>query len=186
MTQQKHGTTTSTQVQELEDIEKVITQAIKKIGGQNENDLCKYLPTEAGGHMHHFTLRKMKLKRPFDLARLIDEFIIQPSKPDTIAPRPRAARGSRKRKDQITFTKAQLEKLLHVAHVTGNKEMLSMLAPKKSLATCKRDLIHSIRQGIVDHSLWSSYVEAASGYAQISSEGMKELADINAFQKNEF
>lgn len=143
-----------------DDIESVIEKAIKKVQGRKENDLCKFLPMASGGYMHHFTLRKMKLKQPQELVSLIEKFIIKSDTPNVIAPKQRAARGSRKRKDQMTFTKSQLERLLNMARLTGDKEMISALSPKKSLATCKRELIQSIRQGVVDNALWESYSQA--------------------------
>lgn len=143
----------------LEDIEDVIEKAIKKVGGRKENDLCKYLPMSTGGYMHHFTLRKMKLKQPFELGSLIEKFVITASKPTVIAPKQRAARGSRKRKDQITFTKTQLDRLLNMAKISGDKEMVSVLSPKKSLAACKRELIQSVRQGIADQVLWQTFTD---------------------------
>lgn len=146
---------------EHEDIEAIIEKAIKKVRGRKENDLCKYLPMASGGYMHHFTLRKMKLKQPRELVSLIEKFIINNEKPNVIAPKQRAARGSRKRRDQITFTKNQLERLLNMARLTGDKEMLGVLSPRKSLASCKRELIQSIRQGIVDVGLWNAYMEAS-------------------------
>jgi hypothetical protein len=87
-------------LQSLEDIEDIISKAIKKVGGRKENDLCKYLPMSSGGYMHHFTLRKMKLKQPFELGSLIEKFIINTNRPTVVAPKQRAARGSRKRRDQ--------------------------------------------------------------------------------------
>lgn len=143
----------------LEDIEDVISKAIKKIGGRKENDLCKYLPMSTGGYMHHFTLRKMKLKQPSELGTLIEKFIINASKPSIIPPKQRAARGSRKRKDQITFTKTQLDRLLNMAKISGDKEMVSVLSPKKSLSNCKRELIQAIRQGVADQVLWNTFTE---------------------------
>jgi len=162
---------------EHEDIESVIEKAIKKVQGRKENDLCKYLPMASGGYMHHFTLRKMKLKQPKELMTLIEKFIIKSDKPNVIAPKQRAARGSRKRKDQLTFTKNQLERLLNMARLSGDKEMVSALSPKKSLATCKRDLILSIRQGVVDTSLWNAYVESS----RISSELENETDQNHSF-----
>ncbi len=159
----------------LEDIEDVISKAIRKVGGRKENDLCKYLPMNAGGYMHHFTLRKMKLKQPFELSSLIEKFIINPAKPSVIAPKQRAARGSRKRKDQLTFTKNQLERLLHMARATGDKEMISFLSPKKSLATCKRELILAVRHGETDASLWNAYVEAVQSQKDYSNFDPTEL-----------
>ncbi len=143
----------------LDDIEDVISKAIKKVGGRKENDLCKYLPMSTGGYMHHFTLRKMKLKQPFELSTLIEKFIITSNKPTIISPKQRAARGSRKRKDQITFTKTQLDRLLNMAKISGDREMVSVLSPKKSLANCKKELIQSIRAGIADQVLWNTFTE---------------------------
>jgi hypothetical protein len=165
-----YKTETISGLQSLEDIEDVIAKAIEKVGGTKENDLCKYLPMSTGGYMHHFTLRKMKLKQPIELATLIEKFIINSNKPSSISPKQRAARGSRKRKDQITFTKTQLDRLLNMAKISGDKEMVSVLSPKKSLASCKRELMQSIRQGLVDEALWMSYVEATK--AQSDAEAM--------------
>ena len=138
----------------LEELEGMISKAIKKVGGRKENDLCKYLPMTSGGYMHHFTMRKMKKKQPQELGTLIEKFIIAPTKPSVVTPKRRAARGSRKRRDQITFTKNQLDRLLNMARLAGDKEMIAVLSPKKSLATCKKELVQAIRHGIVDHELW--------------------------------
>jgi hypothetical protein len=144
----------------LKEIEDVISKAIKKVNGRKENDLCKYLPMTAGGYMHHFTLRKMKNRQPNELGTLIEKYIINSEKPTPVAPKQRAARGSRKRRDQITFTRIQLERMLNIARLAGDKEMVSVLAPKKSLATCKRELIASIRHGRVEQDLWNAYIES--------------------------
>ncbi len=164
----------------LEEIEDVITAAIEKVGGEKENDLCKYLPMSSGGYMHHFTLRKMKLKQPFELGSLIKQFIIEKDAPNAVAPKQRAARGSKKRKDQMTFTRIQLERLLNIAKQTDDKEMISLLSPKTSLATAKRNLISSIRQGIVDEELWFAYKESAEsfGYLQGTEDEEFSLSDL--------
>lgn len=163
-----------TKLKELKELESVIEKAIKKVGGRKENDLCKYIPISSGGYIHHFTLRKMKSKQPAELSSMIEKFIINPSKPSIVAPKQRAPRGSRKRRDHITFTKGQLDRLLNMARLSGDKEMITVLSPKKSLAACKRDLIQAIRQGIVDHELWNDYLEAANAHqalaASITSE----------------
>ena len=147
-------------VKSINQIEDVIERAIKKVGGRKENDLCKYLPMTAGGYMHHFTMRKMKVRQPNELSTLIEKFIISPTKPSAVKPKQRAARGSRKKRDQITFTKGQLERLLNIARQAGDKEMISILSPKKSLMSYKRDLIQSIRNGSVEQELWNGYVES--------------------------
>lgn len=160
----------------LRDIEEIIARAIKKVNGRKANDLCKYLPMTAGGYMHHFTLRKMKNRQPNELAALIEKFIINSDKPTSVAPKQRAARGSRKRRDQVTFTRNQLERMLNIARLAGDKEMVSILAPKKSLATCKRELISSIRHGRVEPELWNAYVECLNSIQQgLSTSTINEM-----------
>ncbi|MEI8328537.1 MAG: hypothetical protein WCG14_00830 [Chlamydiia bacterium] len=144
------------------EIEDVITKAIKKVNGRKENDLCKYIPMTSGGYMHHFTLKKMKNRQPSELGSLIERFIINSDRPSVVTPKQRAARGSRKRRDQYSFSRLQLERMLNIARLAGDKEMISILAPKKSLATCKRDLIVSIRHGKVEPELWNAYMEAST------------------------
>lgn len=160
---------TMKQAKTLREVENVIEKAIKKVGGNKENDLCKFLPMESGGYMHHFTLRKMRKKNPQELSQLIEKYILKPEKPSIVRPKQRAARGSRKRRDQITFTKLQLERLLNIARLAGDKEMIAVLSPKKSLATYKRELIQTIRNGIVDQELWNGYVEAVNAQENVHS-----------------
>lgn len=146
----------------FKEIEDIIAKAIKKVGGRKENDLCKYLPMGTGGYMHHFTLRKMKMRQPSELGVVIEKFIINSDKPSIIPPKQRAARGSRKRRDHLTFSRQQLERMLAIARLAGDKEMVSVLSPKKSLATCKRELIASIRHAKIEQELWNAYVEAVN------------------------
>lgn len=142
---------------ELEDL---INKAIKKIGGKKENDLCRYLPMTTGGYMHHFTLRKMKTQLPEKLSEMIKTFITEADRPVTVPPKQRAARGSRKRKDQIVLTKTDIDHILSVARTVGDKDLVRKLTPKKDLRTLKRELISSIRHGKIEQEMWNSYVEA--------------------------
>lgn len=143
----------------LKELEDIITKAIKKVGGNKENDLCKYLPMDSGGYMHHFTLRKMKTREPQQLGTLIEKFIIKTDRPSSVAPKRRAPRGSRKRRDNLSFSRNQLDRMLQIARLAGDKEVISMLSPKKSLPLVKRELISSIRHGRVEQELWNSYVD---------------------------
>ena len=153
----------------LKELEDTISKAIKKVGAKKENELCKYLPMDCGGYMHHFTLRKMKYKKPSELASLIERFIIKAEKPIIVPPKPRAARGSRKRRDQLTFTRIQLERMLNIARLAGDKEIISVLSPKKSLASYKRELIQSIRQNRVDQELWNGYAETINAHESLAA-----------------
>ncbi len=153
----------------LKEVEDVIARAIKKVGAKRENDICRYIPMTSGGYMHHFTLKKMKTKQPSELGAMIEKFIINADRPGMVAPKTRAARGSRKRRDQITFTRNQLERMLHIARLAGDKEMIAVLSPKRSLATCKRELIASVRHNRVEQELWNAFVESVNAQQVIQN-----------------
>jgi len=174
--------TMESKAKNLREIEDVIAKAIKKVNGRKENDLCKYLPMATGGYMHHFTLRKMKNRQPSELGSLIEKFIINTEKPSVVTPKQRAARGSRKRRDQVTFTRNQLERMLNIARLAGDKEMVSILAPKKSLATCKRELISSIRHSRIEPELWNAYVESLNAMQQLANSPINEM--LSAISSN--
>jgi hypothetical protein len=157
-TQQKHGEMAISSKQ-LEDL---IQNAIRKVGGKKENDICKYLPMQSGGYMHHFTMRKMKKQLPEKLSEMIKTYIITPSKPATVTPKQRAARGSRKRKDHIVLTKSDIDRILQMARQANDKELIRKLAPRKDFKAIKRELLSLIRNNRVDEELWVSYVETVS------------------------
>ena len=154
----------------FKEIEEVIAKAIKKLGVKKENELCKYLPMKSGGYMHHFTFRKMKVKQPHELSLIIERFVLHADRALVIAPKQRAPRGSRKRRDHMNFTRIQLERMLNIARLAGDKEIITILSPKKSLAACKRELIQAIRHNKVEQELWNSYVEAAHAHQILSSD----------------
>ncbi|HSX38960.1 MAG TPA: hypothetical protein VLE95_09115 [Chlamydiales bacterium] len=152
------------------DIEDVIARAIKKVGATKENELCKYLPMKSGGYMHHFTLKKMKAKQPSDLAGIIERHVMQSDKPIAIPPKQRAARGSRKRREHMNFTRNQLERMLNIARLAGDKEIITILSPRKSVASCKRELIQSVRHNKIEPELWNNYVEAIQSQQAIQAD----------------
>lgn len=158
-------------------IEEIIAKAVKKIGGRKENELCKYLPMKTGGYMHHFTMRKMKLKQPQELSSIIERFVINSDKPTIVAPKQRAPRGSRKRRDHLNFTRMQLERMLNIARLAGDKEIITILSPRKSLASCKRELIQAIRHNKIEQELWNSYTEAVQAHQLAAS---MDLATVGA------
>lgn len=143
-----------------QDLEQLIEKAIKKVAGTKENDLCKYIPGASGGYMHHFTLRKIKNSDPEQLYKLILENIIEAEIPKALDPKPRAPRGSRKRKDFVSFTRTDIEKVLELARKTGDQDLLARFSPKRSLPALKRELIRSIRHNQICPELWTSYVES--------------------------
>jgi hypothetical protein len=134
---------------------------------------------KSGGYMHHFTLRKMKSKQPAELAAIIERFVINSDRPIVVAPKQRAARGSRKRKDHMNFTRIQLERMLNIARLAGDKEIITILSPKKSLASSKRELIQAIRHNKVEQELWNNYVESAQAHQMLSGEMQAALQGQN-------
>lgn len=178
-TQESGGKKGSSGRQQLED---VISKAIKKIGGSKENDLCKYIPIPSGGYIHHFTLRKMKTEQPDELSAMINRFIINVDVPMTVPPKPRAPRGTRKRRDQITFTKTEIERMLNMARQVGDNEIIAKLTPKKSLAACKRELILSVKVGKIEPELWNAYVEAVNAVNNL--EGIKDPSSKSGILSN--
>ncbi len=160
-------------------VEEIIAKAIKKIGAKKENELCKYLPMKSGGYMHHFTLRKMKSKQPQELSSIIEKFVLNSDKPGIVAPKQRAARGSRKRRDHLNFTRTQLERMLNIARLAGDKEIITILSPRKSLATCKRELIQAIRHNKIEQELWTSYTEAVQAHQLAASMDLATAGSAN-------
>lgn len=150
-------------------LESLISQAVKKIGAKKENDICRYIPSSTGGYIHHFTMRKMKTEALEQLHSLVTKHIINADKPHMVPPKPRAARGSRKRRDQLLFTKQDIERMLNIARIAGDKEMIRKLTPKKDLRTIKRELIASIRHTRVEQELWHCYAEAVNTHQQLAS-----------------
>lgn len=140
-------------------LEELIDGALKKIGKSKENDICRYLPNN-GGYMHHFTLRKMKFRQPEALYDMIRKYILNPDSPQTVRPKQRAARGSKKKKEQIVLSKNDLDRVLQLAKNANDIDMLRKLMPKKDLKSIKKELIHSIKKNNICHALWTNYVEA--------------------------
>ncbi|MBS0622943.1 MAG: hypothetical protein JSR80_08345 [Verrucomicrobia bacterium] len=148
-----------TKLQTSEELEQLIDKALKKIQGDQENDICKFLPMD-GGYMHHFTLRKMKHEDPIELKNLISTYILQPEAPKRVPHKPRRPRGSRKRHDVIALTRTELERVLLHCRDAGDNDIAVKLSPKKSLAQAKRQLIASVKRNSVEPELWSAYLEA--------------------------
>ena len=151
-----------TDLKNLQELEDTIRKAVKKINGTKENDICRYLPIPNGGYMHHFTMRKMKTEEPLALSVLIDRYINSVEKPASVAPKPRAARGSRKRRGGINFSRSELEKLIDIANKLGEDDIINKLSPRKSLAAYRRDLIMSVKNNEVDEKLWKDYAQAVA------------------------
>ncbi len=148
--------------QGLKDLDSLIEKAIKKINGSQENDICKFLPVETGGYMHHFTLRKMKSESPAELKKMIGQYILDTDRPRRVPHKPRRPRGSRKKHDVIALSRTELDRVLTHLRTAGDPELAARLSPRRSLPQLKRALIASIRKNDVDLELWNMYVDAVT------------------------
>lgn len=152
--------TLSTRSIEQEELQKTIDQAIRKIQGTSENEVCRYLPGSSGGYMHHLTLKKMKHSDPQELRQMLRKFILDSDSPRLIEPKLRSPRGSRKRRDgSINFSRTDIERILELARQVGDKDLLARFSQKKPLSLLKKDLIRSIKNNIVCVDIWNAYVE---------------------------
>jgi len=152
-------------------IEELINKAMKKVGAMKESDICRFIPATAGGYVHHFTFKKMKGEEPDKLGQMITQHILAVEKPGRVVPKRRAARGSRKRRDQVLFTKQDIERILKMAKMAGDDEMVrKVIAQRQDLKTLKRELMSSIRQGRVEQHLWQTYVDAVQNQQQQQSQ----------------
>jgi hypothetical protein len=161
-------------------VEALIANAMKKVGAKKENDICRYLPGPKGGYIHHFSMRKMKYKDPEQLMQTINKNIILPVNPSKLPPKPRAPRGSRKRKDNLSLSKQDIDLLLFLARQSGQKEIIRKLTPRKDLKSIKRELIASIKHGHVKEDLWLSYVESIASLQQTNNTQHPQTIPIAA------
>lgn len=151
----------------LSNVDELIEKAMKKVGVTKATDICRFIPGSTGGYVHHFTLKKMKGRDPEQLCSLIRQHILEADKPSRVEPKRRAARGSRKRRDQVLFTKQDIERILKMAKLAGDEEMVrKVIAQRQDLKALKRELISSIRQGRVEHHIWQSYADAVQNQQQ--------------------
>ncbi len=159
-----------------EELESLIKKAIQKLGVPKENDICRFIPSATGGYIHHFTMRKMKHENPVALIEMIKKSIVNvQGMPQGVPPKQRAARGSRKKRDQPLFTKQDIDRMLQMARTANDKEMIRKLTPKKDLKTLKRELTASIRRSEVDQDLWELYADAVKAH----KEGVDFLASTS-------
>jgi len=139
----------------ISETEDLIIKALKKIRGLKEKDICKYLPSETEGYMHHFTMRKIKKNKPEELRALIQEFILLPPSPRLIDPKPRTRRNK-----MLSLNQVELKLILNLAKKSGEDYLLSKLGAKLSLPTVKKELINSIKENRVEQELWCAFVQA--------------------------
>lgn len=156
------------------ELEGLIDQAVKKVGGRKENDICRFIPVSKGGYIHHFTMKKMKSEDPEQLVKIITKHIINEKAPKQVTPKPRSPRGSRKRGLNQVFSREDLDKIISMARISGEMEIIRKLSPRRDLKAVKRALISSIKHNRVEPELWNDYIEAMT--MQETAKGEPVLA----------
>lgn len=139
-------------------LEELLDGALKKVGAKTEKDICRYLPNN-GGYMHHFTYRKLKTRNPDALSEMLRRYIINSEKPMTVAPKQRAARGSKKKKDHVVLSAQEMDRVFQLAKNANDLDLMRRLLPKKDFKSVKKELLHCIKKNIVNHALWTCFVE---------------------------
>lgn len=134
--------------------------AIAKVNAEKENELCKYLPGNDNGYMHHFTFKKKKNAEPQELAEALKKHILEVEKPKVLQPKQRAPRGSRKKREPVSFSPRDLEQIVEMAKQSGKMDLVARLSPRRSLPALKRELRRSISEERVCPELWHAYSEA--------------------------
>lgn len=170
-------TTSQKQAETEHELDRALALAIQKVRGKKASELCRYLPSEKGqGHMHHFSIDKLKKEDPSRLLQMVQKFIVQTESPTKIAPKQRAARGSRKRQNQYVFSEEEVQRIREYAKIAGDEDMARRLRRHNDPLMTKRELLSSIRHNRIEPDLWNAYVEwaASSGAAQMRGRNNPE------------
>lgn len=138
-----------------DEMDKLITQALEKVKGSKEKEICKYLPAATGGYMHHFTMKKLKQANPEELRSLLQTFILNAATPREVEAKPRVRRNK-----NLLLNQSDLKLILKLARESGDRQLLTKLGAKLSLPQLKNELIQSIKKNLVEEELWGSYVQA--------------------------
>ena len=83
-------------------LEECIKEAMSKVNALRATALCKYIPSDKGGYIHHFTFLKMKSSNPIHLRNLIQEHILDCT-PRQVPPKKRNRRKQLVPSENISF-----------------------------------------------------------------------------------
>lgn len=116
-------------------LENLIQEAISKVNGKNETNICRFIPSRlsSGGYMHHFTLKKMKREHPEELYDLIQAYIIQIDQPQEISAKPPERPCTYIKKQLFTVTEAEMDRIIDLATRAQDLELLEIMRMKEAL-----------------------------------------------------
>lgn len=143
-------------------IDHVIEKALAKVKASKTNELCRYLPGESGGYMHHFTFRRLKKQQPNQLAKRLTSHVLDVDEPKRLGAPPRSPRGSRKDRDKesLLLSRSDLNRLLKLARNANDERLMRAVRPQiRSLAQIKQELVHCIRRNEPARDLFEAFCE---------------------------
>ncbi len=141
------------------DLENLIETALQKIGGNNINALCRFIPNEEGYCLHHFTLHKLKRRNPPALVAMLEKYILHVEKPSKLQPQRRAPRGSGTQKHTISLTRGDVSRIAEICRKEA-PDIYQKLSPSRSLPRIKKELIRSIQNDELKKELWDAFADA--------------------------
>ena len=77
---------------------------------------------------------------------------------------------------KLSFNRTELEHMLRIARLAGDKELIRKLTPKRDLKLIKRSLIASIRRERIEPDLWHSYCEVVTTPVEESAPAEASLS----------
>ena len=118
-------------------LEALIQDAVVKVNGKSESDICRFLPFQSRGYLHYFSFKKMKRKNPEELSSLIKRYILQSANPQEILFA--SLEPSVKEERLFTVTETEIERLIDLARQMQDRELLEMLRIKKTSPSYKKE-----------------------------------------------
>lgn len=179
--------------QKLEKIDHVIEKAMNKVGVNKAYELCKFIP-EKDGHLHHFTLKRLKMHDTQRLEELLKKYILNQEQPKKFPSKPRKPY---KKKAQKFFKEGQkLEKVIRIALMTKKlreeKDLCHFLIDEKQepikfelFNQLKKNEPHRLRK-LIDEQIVHSQSLVTSSFSHqqlvatqpIQSQNNKDLSHL--------
>jgi len=140
-------------------LQSTIKQAVKKVNGEKEFDICRYIPGDKGYYLHHLSYGRLKRQEPKTLQKLLKTHILESKQPKKFPSAPRSARDHTSVPKTLKLSAPELRKILDLVKGSGDADLANKLQPKMSLPQLKRLLIASIRGNEPDQNLWDALTQ---------------------------
>lgn len=142
----------------LEDLEKCISKAMKKVNVNGELLLSRYIPGSDGKRMHHLQLPRIKKDNPKQLLELLEKHIIKPKNPKQL---PALNRGVKRQSRglNVLLSQEQFTRLIEIVRSSGDQEILTVLRKQRPLKTLQKQVVKMANSGEFNAELIREYEE---------------------------